>query len=403
MSTQPSHTSRASPQARILLAGITAALLLTAQTAANAVVLVDHKDYRVTHFFTLRPGGNVVPTVTANFFEHAWVLDPGLRSAVNPAGQAAGFANGGYELIDRRGVVTNFSRNGNSNGAVTTGSFAIPAAGIPFPPGAVSTANVPPPINSAQANSRFGVNPFAAGGQITGALQADGFAEARFDTVLNAPQPSEAYAFSYAQISARGGNQLRNGQIVWRPQISTPPVVGGAIAGRFNQRRGRDPIDFSILDLVTNDVLEAVLLDIDYDVLGSGSLDWDSTTGLFAIDAQNAAFHIDISSPYTLQQGVLDLEIVDGLIVTANDSGIFDGLLPLVGSSGTFSMALGDITLDYDFGDFNGHDLDVTASFSGGGSAHAGIPEPASIFLVLMGLIGIGQSLRRSGFGMSTR
>jgi hypothetical protein len=384
---------------RINMAAVISAVLLfciaMVSQEAYGIVIVDHKDYRVTHLFTLRPGGNVVPTVTASFFDHAWVLDPALRFAVNPAGQPAGFANGGFDLVDRRGQVTNFSRNGANNGPVNTGSFGVPAAGIPFPPGAVRTANVPPPINSAQANSRFGVNPFGAGGPITGAIQADGFAEARFDTVTKAPQPSEAYAFSYAQLSARGGQQLRNGQILWRPQISTPPVVGGAIAGPFNQRRGRDPINFMILDLVTGELLEEVLLDISYDILGLGSLEWDSTTGSFSIDAENAEFHIDISSPFTLQQGVLDLDITNGLITVANDTGIFDGVLPAIGSSGTFSTTLGDITLDYDFGDFGGHDLDITASFSGGGDARASVvPEPSTLLLLssgLAGVIGLGR------------
>lgn len=367
---------------------------------AYGAIIVDRKPYQVTHFFKLTPGGggNVVPTVTARFFDHAWVLDPGLRFAVNPAGQPAGFANGGFELVDRRGRVNNFSRNGANNGQVNTGSTAVPAAGIP-PPGAVRTANVAPPTNSAQANSRFAVSPFGAGGAITGAIQADGFAEARFDDVARAPQPSEAYAFSYAQLSARGGRQLRNGQIQWRPQVSTPPVVGGAIAGPFNQRRGRDPIVFTILDLVTGDLIEEVLLDISYDILGLGSFDWDSTTGSFSIDAATAEFHIDISSPFTDQQGTLDLEIANSVITVANDTGIFDGVLPSAGSPGTFSTTLGDILLDYDFGDFGGHDLDITASFSGGGSAYAGIiPEPTSFAiwsLIGLSFVGFGWYRRR--------
>jgi hypothetical protein len=362
-------------------------LIATIPYDARADVVVDRKDYRITHLFSLKPGGNVVPNVTAEFFAHAWVLDPGLRSSVNPAGQPAGFDNGGFENVDRMGRVTNHDRaNANNKRAVNTGSFAVPAAGIPFPPGAVRTANVAPPINSAQANSRFGVNAFAAGTAITGAIQADGFAEARYDTVAKAPKPSEAYAFSYAKLSAQGGRQLANGKILWRPQISTPPVGGGAIAGKYNQRRGRDPIDFTILDLVTGDLLEEVLLDISYDVLGLGTLEWDSTTGSFAIDAQNAEFHIDMSSPYTAQQGMLDLVIANGLVTVANDSGLFDGVLPSVGSLGTFMTTLGDITLDYDFGDFNGHDLDVTANFSGGGSARAAVPEPGLLLLLGPGL-----------------
>ncbi|MGK7882477.1 MAG: hypothetical protein AB4060_20605 [Crocosphaera sp.] len=371
---------------KLAITGVAGAVVATNITTAQAAVIVDHKDYRVTHFFSLNPGGNVIPRVTANFFDHAWVLDPGLRPSVNPPGQPPGFAAGGFELVNRRGQVNNFSRNGANNGQVNTGSFAVPAGGIPFPPGAVRTANVIPPINSAQANSRFGVNPFGAGVPVTGAIQADGFAEARFDTVARTPIPSEAYAFSFASIDVQGGRQFRNGRIRWGPQISTPPVAGGAIAGRFNQRRIRDPIVFNIIDLETGEEIEEVLLDISFDIFGLGSFEWDSTTSTFMIDAENAEFHIDISSPFTTQQGILDLEIANGIITVSNDTGIFDGVLPSVGSPGQFSTTLGEITLDYDFGDFNDNELDITASFSGGGSAQVGIsvPEPSSNWSIII-------------------
>ncbi len=155
----------------------------------------DRKTYEVGHNFVLKPGGNVVPTVTAKYFEHAWVLDPGLRSNVNPLPQFPGFDNGGFELVDNRGRVFNHSRNGANNGQVNIGSFLVPAAGIPVP-GLVRTAFVPPPTNTAEANSRFIVNPFGIGGPIAGKIQVDGFAEAWFETVLRVPTPSLAYLIS---------------------------------------------------------------------------------------------------------------------------------------------------------------------------------------------------------------
>jgi hypothetical protein len=379
-----------------LVAGVSVvAVLLYASLAheARAAIVESKRTYNVSHGFRLAPGGNIVPTVTANFFEHAWVRDPILRSDVNPPAQPAGFDNGGFEQGDSFGRIWNYSRNGKNNGQVQKGNFAIPAAGIALP-GAVRTAFVPPAPpapNWAVANSRFVVNPFLAGGPITGGIKADGEAHAFFDTVKRAPNPSEAYAFSYAQITARGGRQLRNGQIQWRPQISTAPVFGSSFA------RGYDPIDFTILDLVTGDSVESVLLDISYDIRGLGSLEWDSTTGYFSIDAKNAEFHIDITSPFTLQQGILDLEIVDGLITVANDTGIFDGVLPSVGTPGAFLTTLGDITLDYDFGEFGGHDLDIAANFGGGGSAHVvAIPEPSSFSIFTAGIaLVLGYRKRR--------
>jgi hypothetical protein len=67
-----------------------------------------------------------------------------------------------------------------------------------------------------------------------------------------------------------------------------------------------------------------------------------------------------------------------------------------VGSSGNFNILLPYFTLDYDFGNFNGHDLDIVASFSGSGAALAGVPEPGTILVVSSGMLGMMLRRRRA-------
>ncbi|CAH1076227.1 hypothetical protein [Candidatus Nitrotoga sp. 1052] len=378
------------PTARV--GGLIAVCILAAASMQSGVaaVITDRKDFKVTHQFRLEPGGTVVPRVTAYYFDHAWVRDPNLRSDVNPAVQPPGFDPAGFDRSDSIGRVSNSSANGNNNGLVNRGSFAVPATGIAFPPGAVTTANVPPGPNSAQANSRFGVSPFGVGGAVSGAIQVDGFAQAVFDTVTRQPSPSEAYAFGFAQVTANGGTKLKNGNIQWRPDIRAT-IAGAAAAGNLrkeNVRRAKDPIDFQVTDLVTGEILSGTLLDITLDMFGEGDFLWDSAAGLFKTNAENLLFSIVIDSPYTLQTGNLMMEILDGVVVTADDSGMFEGILPLIGTSGELTIPLGEITLDYNFGDFGGHELDVTIDFSGSGQALASIPEPDTLLLLIAGLTG---------------
>ncbi|MFN9591923.1 MAG: PEP-CTERM sorting domain-containing protein, partial [Pirellulaceae bacterium] len=129
---------------------------------------------------------------------------------------------------------------------------------------------------------------------------------------------------------------------------------------------------------------------------GDGSLDGERLSGLFSMDIEEGYFSIDLSSPYTTQQGSLYIGVDGGLVTTSTDSGMFDGLLPALGTPGNFGFLLPYFVLDYDFGNFNGHDLEIVASFSGSGAALAGVPEPGTILVVSSGMLGMMLRRRRA-------
>jgi hypothetical protein len=372
-------------------------LLAAMKTPVQGAVLVDHKEYSVTHFFEFAPAQSVTPTVTVNHFQHAWVRDPALRYQSNPAVQPGGFHNDGLNFQTSTGNVINVPRGGGAPVTVNQGSVPVGPGGINFPPGSIYSVYVPTPTNDAYAGSRFGLNDYSAGTPIRGEMQSEGWITAKRDTVTGLPNPSEAYAFSSSEIEVAGGKELRSGQILWAPQILTPVVGGGLPPGVWqNWRYGRDPINFSILDTVTGDLLEETLLDITYDIRGDGSFDWESLSGIFSMNVQEASFTIDISSPYTTQQGTVQLVVSGGVVTTSVDTGMFDGLFPAIGTPGSFNVLLPYFTLNYDFGNFNGHDLDIVARFSGSGAALAGVPEPGTILVVSSGMLGMMLRRRRS-------
>jgi hypothetical protein len=371
-------------------------LLTAMKTPVQGAVLVDQKEYSVTHFFEFAPAQSVVPTVTVHHFQHGWVHDPGLRYQVNPAVQPSGFNNDGLNFQSATGNVVNVPRGGGAPVTVNQGSVSIGSDGINFPPGSIYSVYVPTPTNDAYAGSRFGLDDFSTGSPLRGTMQAEGWINAKQDTITGSPNPSEAYAFSSTKMDIAGGEELRSGQILWAPQIITPAVVGGIGGTWENWRYGRDPINFSILDTVTGDLLEETLLDIAFDIRGDGSFDWESLSGLFSMDIEEGYFSIDISSPYTTQQGSLYIGVDGGLVTTSTDSGMFDGLLPALGTPGNFGLLLPYFVLDYDFGNFNGHDLEIVASFSGSGAALAGVPEPGTILVVSSGMLGMMLRRRRA-------
>jgi len=341
--------------------------------------------YDARHTFRIFPGGNVVPTVTALTFQHAWVHDPGLRSAVTPAGQPAGFKNDGREFVvgpgfAETGQVGQFGLGVKLNEVST----AIPAVGAKV---ARSTANVPPPNNSAEANSDVTVDRFGAGGAVSGTLNVSGFA----DPIVR----KDAYAFSTARVIAQGQNRGR-GKIDWRPAVQS-----GTLAEGPRRWRVFDPISFEMFDLGTGDIIEqATLLEILAD--GDGTISWDND--IFSLDSTDASFSVDISSPFTNEQGTLLLQVSGGQVTAAQSSGMFAGLsLPSLGSLGTFSMALpNDFGLSYDLDPLQDRDVNVKFDFSGGGGAFSAVPEPATWLLLGTGLVAF-LSLQRREFCQSQK
>ena len=219
------------------------------------------------------------------------------------------------------------------------------------------------------------MNRQGAGGPVTGSIRTDGKATAQDN--------SSAFASSFSRLSVQGGTLMKNGRIMWGPVLSSM-VTGNARVGK------KDPIDFRVTDLLTSSVLTGELLDITSDMLGPGTFSWDSST--FTVSARDFDFLIDMNSPYTVQKGTLNLRISGGKVTTSSATGIFAGIFPGVGSSGTFSVPFGSLTLDYDLGNFGSDPLSVNFDFGNSGTAVAG-PEPSSLTLfgtTALALLGYG-------------
>ena len=126
------------------------------------------------------------------------------------------------------------------------------------------------------------------------------------------------------------------------------------------------------------------------------------------VNALTVNFAIDISSSFTTQQGTLLFKIDGGIVTQADDSGMFDGLLPAIGSPGNFSFAAsgaGGIVLDYDTGFFSETDdgmVQIGINFANSGEANdavsdISIPEPGTVTLLGTALLGVGVLRRRFG------
>jgi hypothetical protein len=320
-------------------AALATALLLAASTASAQA------SYDVRHRFRFRPGGNVT-AVQDRLRTHARVDPP-------PA-------------VDDKFVVN-----------------AVPPAGAADDLVSFLVGN----NSAALAHANATVNPFVPGGLVTGTIRADGSA-----VVFDRRQRGAADAFSAAEVRVRGGRLLRNGSVLWGPILSSS-VAGSASA------RGRDPWAFTVLDLDTGDLFEGTLLSIDLD-LGQGQYDWDSDAGFFSLDAQDFTFNIDMSSAFTNVNGTLDFGVTNGVVTQSVATGIFAGILPGVGSPGSFTVPFAPIEFDYDLGDFDGHDLDVSIGYDGAGSAMmVGAPEPGSVVLLATGgaaLLAVARRRRRA-------
>ena len=181
---------------------------------------------------------------------------------------------------------------------------------------------------------------------------------------------------------------------------AAPAVVcrwkrAGELVGKQN------PVGFQLTDLDTSATLSGTLLDIDSSLSAPGSFSWDGAK--FALDATEFHFFIDIGSPHTVKQGTVDLLVAGGLITTSTSTGIFASMFASVGTTGSFSVPFGDITLGYDLGDFGDHALAISFELAGSGIAQV-IAEPSRVILLgvgLLGLIGHGGWRRKRVAGIS--
>jgi hypothetical protein len=300
--------------------------------------------YNVTHNFRLQPAGTVVPLVFHHFNIFTQVRENGAivdtETSPPPPSPVPLVANS---------LITDTAMG-------TTGSFATGNS--------QATLAAPP----------------AAGQAVQGTISAFGETVAQLGPGVSS---ASTRAASSSQVEARGGRPMGRGQIQWTPVFSSVAAGG---PGLFV-----DPIFFEVVDLATGSVLSSGdLLSIVGDVDGAGSqIVWDNT-GLVSVSATEASMTIDIPGTFTTQQGALVLQVAGGIVTQSDDSGMFDGLLPPVGSPGNFSFqaaGAGGILLDYDTGFFAPTDDGMTGiniHFDNAGEANdavsdTGIPEPISL------------------------
>jgi hypothetical protein len=264
--------------------------------------------YIVQHRFTLRPGGDVPPSVGWDHFEYA--------HAENSIPQ----------------TVTNVT----------------PRIVNPVP-----TAVVPSAVTSSQAASVTGADAAATATaiitvagprEVSGTIIASGSAKTSLPAGL---EYSYAHAKSGCRVGAQGGRRLANGTIRFQPNIKWSPPVEGQ---RWScKQRIRDPIIARRTDLISGVTTEQTLLSIDAESI-AGPVSWDDA-GLL-IQAPDVHLEIKMQSPWTVQQGTLELRVVAGLVTTSVKTGVFAGApLPPVGASMPFMIDLpAQVDMDYDMG-----------------------------------------------------
>lgn len=110
---------------------------------------------------------------------------------------------------------------------------------------------------------------------------------------------------------------------------------------------------------------------------------------------EDGTFSINLDNEFIpeSERGSLFLRVKDGIIIQSEDTGIFDEVLPDVGSSGEFSTEpIGPITFNYDLGDF-GKNVEIKITADGGVIS---VPESSSTLgLLFLGAVGISVTLKR--------
>ncbi len=225
--------------------------------------------------------------------------------------------------------------------------------------------------------------------QYTAFANGTGFHQVTGNATTIPPTGTSSRAESGSAFAWNLGTSNRRGGMTWRPTWHVDAIKGGA-SGGF------DPINFHIFDFDNGLIQDATLWNTGIDLEGAGTSTW--VGGDLHIDGADGSFFLTMDSPYlTSGIGSMSVTFAGGKIVTSDDSGIFDGLLPAVGaSSNGFDIPIGDsngdIDMEFDFGPDNTNGFDMGVSFDTGGFAEA-TPEPAT--LVALGLGAIAVTRRR--------
>lgn len=338
--------------------------------------------YDKTKKFWIGRHGNLnVKDVTWEYFVHAWARSKNNPPdfCVKPLGQDPGFERFGYDwqrkhALDRN--VYNGQLPGHEGRPVTKGRENIPNEGY------FNTQDCIVQSLPSKADAHSSVNaPAWVRPPIQGQTRVWGTAS------------GYAFAFSYSSVTYQYSGFLP-GDFGVEGKVFTSGEVSGAIGHLGSWVKTRGPLLLWLVENTTGELLfDDVLFDDLLEITGEGSAAWADNR--FSISAQEALFSIDMTSPLLRPdlRGSLLLEISGGTIVNSEDHGIFDGLLPSIGSPGSFSI---DLPNEYDFhldlSEYAGRDatLGIECPVNGG----TFVPEPCGLTASAAGLLGI-LTLRR--------
>jgi len=342
-----------------------ALILSAAVLMLSSIMACANTIYDVRHKFNLQPGGNLPPASTWFHQEKASAFQDPPGKTINTINPPACAAMG-------------------------------PAGGTMGP----STAVAPIGGQTGTGNSQVWWNPIIPG-SLVGRHRVWGSA------ITTPSKGYMAWAWSGSSVVAQAGQKDAKGKVTWGRFLQD--TITGSV-GIANWGRGKDPISVQTYDMVTGEILsEEILLSIDFEVLGNGSLVWgsedDSQPDHFEMHGNQGKLSVVCQSQYVpeSQRGSLYLEIQNGVFVSASASGIFAGFnLPTVGSAGDFTAEnwSNEITLDYDMptlpeGDTTAYQI-LLGGEGEGYDAGAMIPEPSSFLTLGSGLLAFGAiAIRR--------
>ena len=270
----------------------------------------------------------------------------------------------------------------------TAGPFRFTTRYPPPPaPNPLVVAPQPAPLAMVHAGSTTaGATTAKSSSEVNIAADGTGFHEVKGE--LDFPATGGGKAFANSSVGLNVGAVNGRGAIRWRPNWAVNTI--GAIAAPKTSR-SIDPIDFTVMNLDTLEIFQSRLFEVDVQVSNGAQASW--VDGLVTMDGLqgSGSLLVNMVSPFiTSPQGMLSVAFANGIVTDSTDTGVFDGLLPSVGSQALFDFMVGnagDIDIGFDFGPTNVNGFQFDVDLGAGGVVSA--PEPGTLLLIFTGTAGL--------------
>ncbi len=185
-----------------------------------------------------------------------------------------------------------------------------------------------------------------------------------------APPPwgsSYAEAWSAANMAVRGGKLDRSGNV----KFSGGWRWGTPVTGSTWARVGTDPLRARLIDQTTGITQEFLFVSFSAMVVG-GEVAWES--GVLSNTGGEMLIDLKVPGVRTTQSGHLRLRVAGGVVTERILTGMFTDIpVPPLGGAGMFSVALPELSLDYDLGGDPAHNLTPEFIFESGGESNAAV------------------------------